>query len=77
MSQRTEVRNELRERVLAILNNGTGQPLCARCLSGRVEAPHKVVHEAGLKIEAMADYLRAYGTCAECGKMRVVIGRRS
>jgi hypothetical protein len=72
---RRNIRQELQATVLAILDRDH-QPLCARCLSVLVKAPHSVVHAAMLEIERMDGFLQRFDQCAACRKSRVVVGRR-
>lgn len=63
----------LRDRLVTLLASRSGLGLCVRCAAAQLGVAHKSAHEAALKVEALAGFRRAYDSCAECGKLRIVV----
>jgi hypothetical protein len=63
----------LRDRLVALLTSRPGRALCARCAARALGVAHKTAHEAALKVESLAGVRRAYATCTDCAKLRIVL----
>ena len=63
----------LRDRLVALLASRPGRAICVRCTAARLGVAHNSAHEAALKVESVAGFRRAYATCPECGKLRIVL----
>ncbi len=60
-----------RQRVVAFVESQPDRQVCIACIGRALGVPHKAVHTAMLKIEAIGRISRAYARCTLCGKTRI------
>ena len=58
---------------MELLEAVRGVRYCSACLSRLLQAPKSTVHEAIIAIDGVPGFTRRYGSCAACGKLRIVV----